>query len=152
MARIIHRAGLITFLILVSSCTALACIIDQPFDPQIMKSSDTIVRARVVGYELVRGQRIAKLEFTVLQTYKGRHADSQVAYWDNSTFGLPKDFKDFTGRYGKTVIVGLSPYDTSKLPKHDLVAIKTHFPELLRTPRVTQNPCTRPFMGSMQTF
>lgn len=158
MARLTGRlAGVILILSLLLLAPASACVIDSPFNEEIIDEAETIIRGRVVAYEPIRSGStnritLAKLTFDVVETYRGLEAPSHSAFWSNSTFGLPADLADFMGDYGDIVIVGLGALQLDKTRPEKARKIKRHAPELFETPWVKQAHCAPAFMGRPERF
>lgn len=113
--------------------TAFACIVQWPFNVADMDLAEVIFRGRIEIYEKLPNfsNNTVKMNFLVLQTYKGPHEPEFFdAIWQNSTYGVPEDLS------GLEVIVGLAPRYLR--PKE--------FPGLQDQHWILQVPCRAPFM------
>lgn len=147
-------AVLVALFVQVSPYPAHACIVGSPFTEQTIDDAETVIRGRVVAYEIVSNELgvFAKLEFDVLETYRGQDSPAYVALWNNSTFSFPETLADFTTAFGQDIVAGLGPMDVSEARPGMLLAIRLYSPEWLEFPWVLQSLCEPPFMGEFSRF
>ena len=125
-----------------ATAASQACITDRPFSPKTIETAATIVRARVIGYELIALGAVLTIE--VLETYRGNAGKTEKLLWFNSTFSVPSDLAEFNRLNADAFYIGYSPS-----PVEMREYISAFFPPAhAGLDLIAQSPCAGPFIFS----
>lgn len=131
---------------------ANACIMAVPFEVHDIAKADIVFLGKLRSYERLPNEySMAKLQFDVQHTYRGKASKFIDIVWQNSTYGVPLDKEKFLQYYGEELIIGILNAE-DQLP---LRAPSAYIPgyknqELKTYPLVLQAPCSSPFMFSKE--
>ena len=144
---IIFLAFVIGILIPPTLCFASICHRDASFFDRAIKATHVVIRGKIISYQRLEDEdQMAKLEFKVVETYKGVSRSTWVVAWHGINSGVPRTLKDFKNKFGEDIIVGLVSGIGGGLP----TPYKYSTPKnkgLLRIFWVMESECLPPIMG-----
>jgi hypothetical protein len=123
---------------------ASACMAYRGFVAKDLDTAEIVFRGRIEAYQVLGKERSAKLTFAVQETFKGpNNISSWEGVWINSTYGLPKNYLEFTQLHGHEFIVGLFNSYSSWPTEYPQI---TEREALFRKHYILQWPCSPPFL------
>jgi hypothetical protein len=130
---------------------ANTCRPDISFFDKAIKATHVVIRGEIISYQRLEDEdRMARLKFKVVETYKGVSRLTWVVAWQ-SNFSLPKTIKDFKNEFGEDLIVGLVSGTGGGLPTPYYFSAPKN-KALLSIYWVMESECLPPVMGPYKLF